>query len=213
MSKQLNPVSRFSWWFGIGLVLAVVLAVASRPVSHSLTYIRYVSPPRLDGTRCTFLYPSILGPPALSGAIYSRGATGRRYQIQSVQVFSRVSTGDAFIQRLSILRRAIAINSAELSITSVDDPAQKDPFPTRPIESKNPRYIKSESTSIGEGGGEHDLVIKDKRSGTRYNLEYVCWLPDAGGNSAGDFARADAIISQSFQVLPRGAALPTGPPK
>ncbi len=128
---------------------------------------------------------------------------GKRYEIQSVEVFSRVITGEAFVKRFkssSLLRRAFPSSEEEIRIFSTDDTAQPDAFPTRLIRSENPRYIKSEGGGVGGGG--HEIILEDRLAHVKY--EFTCFLP---------LPSTDAVVSQSFQVVPPGAALPVDTPK
>ena len=189
------------------LAMAVILTASAPHARRSIHYARYVSPPRADGTRYTFLYPASLGQPVSSSAAYVSASTGKRYQMQDASARSHVSPGEALVKRSALLRRTFPVNEEDVRVHSTDDTTQPDPFPPgRRTKSENPRYIRSETVNLGDGAGQHNVVVTDKRSGVRYYFQHSYWGPDTTDFSADSYVRDDATIAQSLRVLPPGTA-------
>jgi len=192
-------------WLGGGtaFILVVILAASAPYARRPPGYARYVSPPRADGTRYTFLYPVALGQPIAGGCAYLCPSTKKQCHIQDAVAQTRFNQGERWMKRTSLLRQVYPQNEEDVRVHSTDDTAQPDPFPAgRRTKSENPRYIRSETVSSGDGGGQHNVVVTDKRSGARYYFQHSYSALDK---------RDDVTIAQSFRVLPPGVVPPAPP--
>jgi len=194
------------------LAAAVIFAASAPHARRPIRYARYVSPPRADGTRYTFLYPASLDPALSSSAAYVSASTGKCYKMQDASARSHVSPGEALVKRSALLRRTFPVNEEDVRVNSTDGTTQPDPFPAgRRVKSENPRYIRSETVNLGPGTGQHTATVTDKRSGARYYFQHNYWGPETTDFSADSFVRDDAVVTQSFRVLPPGAVPPAQP--
>ena len=195
-----------SWLRGgaaLTLAVAVILAASAPHTRRPIRYARYISPPRADGTRYAFLYPIALGQPTAGGCAYLYPSTKKQCHIQDAVVQTHFNQGERWMKRTSLLRQLYPQNEEDVRVHSTDDTTQPDPFPAgRRTKSENARYIRSETVSLGDDGGQHNVVVTDKRSGVRYYFQH---------SYSGLDKRDDATIAQSFRVLPPGAALPAQP--
>lgn len=210
---KVNSVRHMFLWLSGAMVFlltgAGIIGVMTHSTRHSaaksVRYARYLSPPRQDGTRFTFLYPIALGQPIAGGAAYFSPSAKKQYHLQDVGVQTHFNPSERWMQSNAILRRVYPQNVEDIRVSSTDDTSQPDPFPAgRRIQSENPHYIRSETSSMNEGAGQHTIVVTDMRSGTRYYFQHSYWGSGTADASAASFAADDTVIARSFRVLPAG---------
>ena len=195
-----------SWLRGgaaLTLAVAVILAASVPHARRPIRYARYFSPPRADGTRYTFLYPIALGQPTAGGCAYLYPSTKKQCHIQDAVVQTHFNQDERWMKRTGLLRQLYPQNEEDVRVHSTDDTTQPDPFPVgMRTKSDDPRYIRSETVTLGDGGGQHNVAVTDMRSGARYYFQH---------SYSGFDKRDDVTIAQSFRVLPPGAALSAQP--
>lgn len=210
---KLNLVRQLFLWLSGAMVLlltgAGIVGVTMHSAGHfaaqPVRYARYLSPSRRDGTRFTFLYPVILGQPIAGGCAYFSPAAKKQCHLQDVGVQTHFNPRERWMQSNTVLRQVYPQNLEDIRVSSTDDTTQPNPIAVgRRIQSENPRYLRSETFSMDKGTGQHNIVVTDTRSGTRYYFQHSYWGPGAADASAASFAADDTVIARSFRVLPAG---------
>ena len=162
---------------------------------------RYTSPPLLDGTRYTFLYPSYY-------ANVHQGWLDSDHQFGSVRIDCIgtkpvpwiAAKGQTPISYYSHGKQGGAWLSPHEEFCSVVVGNAAPPL------WQGPHPLEIDHQWVGENGSHHDFSIKDAH--TRYRFEVI----HEDRYTPALFRQTDPVIVGSFRVLPPGASVPKLPP-
>ena len=200
--KTAKISSRWRWFLSLGAVCAVIaLAVATMPVSAPAEYIRYVGPPLKDGSRVTFLHPA-----SVSEFLVSPGGNPiRPYIAQDVQIAKPFSANikETILSRLPLWKRLHPVSDQIVGVLVTK--ISKIYLSKHLIVSGRIQRQYIQQTFNGPGNAYVDEVdVTNAHNGLQYAFQYK----HIGSSKSADFAKHEAAITNSFQVLPPGAAPP-----
>ena len=181
------------------LAVAVIaaLAVVTTPKTATPGYRRYVGPPLPDGSRVTFLYPA-----AVNQVVVSPNAPPMRpWIIQDVQMAKPLGLREAILWRLPFWQRAHPADDLVIGVLVTKVPARV------PVISG--RFTRKRVQQTLQGQGDiylENVAVTNAKTKVQYDFNYQ-YLASSAPSAA--FAKHEATITNSFQVLPLGAAVPT----
>ena len=172
-----------------------VITWAFMPTVHSISYVRYVSPPLADGTRYTFLRPDYLDEIDFNDGHISRldwaGTVLQGFQAdRGISVLERaVPSQLTFLFHSKDERIVVLVHKSQLASPSL-------------AQQRTSKTIKYQD-EIGTRKVQHAITISDLRSQRRFDLMH------SADNGLASFRRDDETIANSFRVLPPGTAVPS----
>jgi hypothetical protein len=185
---------------GLAALAVVVLALAAGQAPQTGMR-RYVSPPRKDGTRYTFLYPASIGDPEEDTLAFNGGT--------SLDVnFGHGPPGllDRTLMHSEFLWRLLHRGDAELLIMSSKEGQEYWNGALRNYATPGSHGLpaRSDQRDADSIGGRHGVLLADSKSETTCQLVHLY----TGSRSRESFLRDDAAIFASFRALPPGAPVP-----
>ncbi len=183
------------------LAVAVIaaLAVATAPKPAAPEFRRYVGPALPDGSRVTFLYPASVNQVLVSPTALPM----RPWIIQNVQMTRSLGLREAILWRLPFWQRAHPTDDLIIGVLVT----KVGPLPagSRLVSGRFTRK-RVQQTLPGQGDiYVEDVSVTNAKMKVQYNLNYQ-YLASSAPSAA--FVKHEAIITNSFQVLPPGAAVP-----
>jgi hypothetical protein len=162
-------------------------------------YRRFVSAPLTDGTRYTFLYPRSLGTPDTDlNTLPDYG--GGDSECPCVQLRESAGPAEKLVGLLSheYLARDIMVvvrGSKTIPLTAASGWR---------VTARDGRYIRSEKTDPDLFMGAYYVSVLDSRTSTSCDFEYQYYGYDSNRRRF-HLDREDAMVLESFRVLPPGA--------
>jgi hypothetical protein len=188
---------RLPWICAGGLVLAIALVVVSgalRFATSEPVYQRFTSRPLPDGSRYTFLYPSNLRVIREGGGKPSPGVIANVTLQSSGAVNASPSPWDRLRRRIGV---AVPYpgESVTVLVTRLKGPVTQDSPPPR-------RW--ADGTGVRQNAS-----VRDTRRRLQFSINHNCFTFTAPQAAAADqLGTHNAVLSQTFEVVPPGAPLP-----
>ena len=191
---------KWRWFSSLAAAAAVVaLAVVTTTSPTTPVLVRYVGPALPDGSRVTFLHPAA----AKVLLTFPINKQLSPWVIQYLQTVKQVNIADKLLSEMPAWCRRDS--PANCSINVMVSTAGKLRSPTENV--KNGRieqhFVINASPSQDRFYGDN-IDIRDAQSALEYQFQYVF----LGTSTSPVFAKQEAVIINSFQVLPPGAVPP-----
>ena len=189
------------WVSALAMVAAVIaLAIVTAPTAAPPALARYVGPPLPDGSRVTFLHPA-----SVSKFLGSPGQKPiRPWVVQDVLLRTPnvMTRGESIWYRLPIADRCPARDLAVgVKVTNISKTYLLKKIFVSGITKK--QYIDYKDPTYGNVYAD-EVDIVDAPHGRQYSFRYY----SLNNSQSPDFIAHKAAITNSFQVLPPGAAVP-----
>ncbi len=183
-------------WILLSLLAVIAtLVVVTMPKPAPPEFRRYVGPPLPDGSRVTFLYP------ASANQIVSTNTPPPGPIIQDVQMVKPPEPLQAILGLLPSWRRAHPTNDLTIGALVRKVPARVPVINGRAVTRKRiQQTIKSQKDIYIES-----VVDTNAKTRTECDFNYS-YLASSAPSPA--FVKREATITNSFQVLPPGVAVP-----
>ena len=178
----------------VAVIAALAVMTTSKPAAPE--YRRYVGLPLPDGSRVTFLYPA-------SAAKFPVGQNGNINQVSGVQYveFTKPGNiGEQLLHQLPIWRRFRSRNDCMVSVFVYSLNGHFGGFRSGRVERPFSGVSQDSDSFYGDSIDEVDA-----RSRLDYHFQYV----HSGTLAPAGTEKGETIITNSFRVLPPGAAVPT----
>lgn len=186
----------------LGLAAGIV-ALASLPAAHHVSYIRYTSPPLSDGTRYTFLRPTYL-----AGVSVEFG--NKDSLIQFVHFFP-IHSDTSFLEDQMPRQLKVLFPSHGDEVAVEVGNAAKGYYFSRSTLSSVPEEH-TEDHGVKGGFTYHNVYADDEKAGLSFHLQHSAGMEQdhqTDARSLADFQCSDATITSSFRILPPGVSAPS----